>query len=61
MSILVIVIIVFSVGLVVSGILLLKQSAKKFHLSDEQLKEIKERNKQLDEQEQQEADGKPKT
>lgn len=48
----IIIIIAIALGTVVSGILLLKQSARKFKLSDEQLARIKERNKELDKQEQ---------
>jgi len=52
MSLSTIIIIVIALGTVVSAILLLKQSAKKFNLTDEQLKEIKKRNKALDKEEQ---------
>jgi hypothetical protein len=38
-------------AMVVGGILLLKQSAKKFDLTDEQLKKINARNKQIEKQE----------
>lgn len=38
-------------GTIVSGILLLKQSAKKFNLTDEQLERIKAREKALKEKE----------
>lgn len=38
-------------GTVISGILLLKQSAKKFNLTDEQLKKIKDREKILKKEE----------
>lgn len=47
-------IIVFALGSVVSAVLLLKQSARKFDLSDEQLKKINQRNKKLDEEEERE-------
>lgn len=47
-------IIIIALGTVVSGILLLKQSARKFDLSDEQLAEIKKRNEALDKQEKEE-------
>jgi len=42
-------IIVIALGTIVSGIMLLKRSAKKFNLSDEQLEKIKQRNKAQDE------------
>lgn len=38
-------------GTVISGILLLKQSAKKFNLTDEQLKKIKDREEILKKEE----------
>lgn len=44
-------IIALALGMIVSGILLLKQSAKKFNLTDEQLKKIKQRNKTLEKEE----------
>jgi len=47
-------IIVIVLGTVVSAILLLKQSARKFDLSQEQLNKIKQRNKKLDEEEKKE-------
>lgn len=46
-----IVITVLALGIVVGGVMLLKRSAKKFDLSPEQLKEIKERNEALDKEE----------
>jgi len=42
------------IGTIISGVLLLKQSAKKFKLSDEQLKRINERNQALEKEEQKE-------
>jgi uncharacterized protein HemX len=48
MSITAIILIVLALGMVFGGVLLLKQSAKKFNLTDEQLKDIKARNIQLD-------------
>jgi DUF2897 family protein len=45
------IILIISLGMIVSPILLLKQSAKKFNLSEQQLKDIKERNKALDAEE----------
>lgn len=53
MNWLVILVIALALGIVVSGILLLKQSAKKFHLSPEQLARINKRNKRLEQEEQQ--------
>lgn len=49
-------IVIISFGIIVSAILLLKQSAKKFNLTDQQLKEIKQRNQQLDKRDQKEND-----
>ncbi|WP_286262623.1 DUF2897 family protein [Thalassotalea atypica] len=43
-----------ALGLIVGGILLLKQSAKKFKLTEQQLEEINQRNKELDAIEEQE-------
>lgn len=43
-------VIVLALGLIVSGILLLKQSARKFDLTEEELKKIKQRNKEWDEE-----------
>ena len=54
MSLTVVIIIVLSLGIIVSGILLLKQSAKKFKLSDKQLEEIKKRNDALAQEEKEE-------
>ena len=54
MSIITIIIIVIAVGSIASGILLLKQSAKKFDLTKEQLTKIKERNEELDKESEQE-------
>ena len=51
MSLIIIAIIVIALGTIVSAIMLLKQSAKKFDLSQEQLDTIKKRNNMLDEQE----------
>ena len=42
---------IIALGIIVSGILLLKQSAKKFKLTDEQLARINERNKVLEKEE----------
>ncbi|HEJ9499563.1 TPA: DUF2897 family protein [Pseudomonas aeruginosa] len=44
-------IIVLALGSIVSGLLLLRDSAKKLPLSEEQLKRIHERNAELDAQE----------
>ncbi|WDE03816.1 DUF2897 family protein [Thalassomonas viridans] len=54
MSLTAVIIILLCLGVIVSGILLLKQSAKKFNLTEQQLKEIKARNRQLEKEEQQE-------
>ena len=51
MSITAIIIILLALGLIQGGVLLLKKSAKKFNLSDEQLKKINERNQALDKEE----------
>jgi len=48
MTFITLLIIIISLGIIVSGIMLLKQSAKKFNLSDEQLNKIKQRNKEQD-------------
>jgi len=50
-------IIIFALGSIVGGILLLKRSAKKFTLTAEQLEKIKARNELLDKQEQKEKEG----
>jgi hypothetical protein len=54
MSLIEIIIIVVAIGLVVSAVLLLKQSAKKFNLTDEQLDKINKRNEVLDKEEKKE-------
>ena len=46
-----ILLIIVILGTVVSGIILLKQSATKFHLSDEQKKKVDARKKELEAQE----------
>lgn len=51
MSTLTIVVFVAVFGMLIGGILQLLKSAKKFNLTDEQLKRIKERNMQLDKEE----------
>ena len=51
MDISLLLILLLALGIIVSGILLLKQSARKFDLTDEQLADIKKRNKTLDEEE----------
>ena len=48
MNFITILIIIFALGIIVSGIMLLKQSAKKLNLSDEQRDKIKKRNKEQD-------------
>jgi len=45
---------VLALGIIIGGVLLLKKSAKKFDLTDEQLTKIKQRNEALDEAEQDE-------
>jgi hypothetical protein len=52
MSLSVIILITLALGSIVGGILLLKKSARKFDLTTEQLENIKKRNKELDEKEQ---------
>ncbi|WDE00625.1 DUF2897 family protein [Thalassomonas actiniarum] len=54
MSITGIIIILLCLGMIVGGILLLKKSAKKFNLTEQQLKDIKARNQALEKEEQQE-------
>lgn len=51
MNYLSILVILIALGIVVSAVLLLKQSAKKFKLTDAQIKKIKQRNIALDKQE----------
>lgn len=51
MSLTVIFIFVFALGIIISGIVLLKQSATKFNLSKKQLDDIKARNKSIDKEE----------
>jgi hypothetical protein len=41
-------------GIIVGGLLVIKKTAKKFNLTEQQLERIKERNKVLDKKEQQE-------
>jgi hypothetical protein len=41
-------------GIIVGGLLVIKKTAKKFNLTEQQLDRIKERNKVLDKKEQQE-------
>jgi len=52
MSLSVIILITLALGIIIGGILLLKKSARKFDLTTEQLENIKKRNKELDEKEQ---------
>jgi len=40
-----------ALGLIIGGVLLLKQSAKKFNLSEEQLEDINKRNAELEKEE----------
>jgi len=52
MSVTAIIIITLAVGIIIGGILVLKNSARKFNLSPEQLDKIKKRNEALDKEEQ---------
>ena len=54
MSITAIIFTLLAIGSIVGGILVLKKSAKKFDLTNEQLTNIKKRNENLDKQEQKE-------
>lgn len=46
-----IIILALVIGMIIGGVLLLKRTANKFDLTDEQLTEIKKRNQQFDEEE----------
>jgi uncharacterized membrane protein YciS (DUF1049 family) len=46
-------IIVIALGIIIGGIMVLKKSARKFNLTDDQLKDIKERNKEQSEKDNQ--------
>lgn len=46
---------ILALGIVVSGVLLLKQSATKFHLSDEQWRKVKKRQQELQKEEDQDS------
>jgi len=52
MSLSELILITLALGIIIGGILLLKKSARKFDLTTEQLENIKKRNKELDEKEQ---------
>jgi uncharacterized protein YpmB len=54
MSLIGIIIAVVALGLIASAVLILKQSAKKFDLSEEQLKDINKRNAELEAEEKKE-------
>ena len=54
MSIIQILLIVIALGIVIGGLLLIKKSAKKFILSDEQLTKINKRNEKLEKEEKEE-------
>ncbi|WP_426360197.1 DUF2897 family protein [Pseudocolwellia sp. HL-MZ19] len=54
MSTIGIIIALIALGLIVGGILLLKQSAKKFNLSEQQLEDINKRNVELEQEEKKE-------
>lgn len=58
MSLSLIFIILIALGIIIGGVLLLKQSAKKFNLSPEQLKRIKARNEALDKEAREEEEKK---
>jgi len=47
-----IIIITLAIGIIIGGILVLKNSARKFNLTTEQLDKIKKRNEELDKEEQ---------
>ena len=51
MTISVLVIIVLALSSIIGAVMVLKKSAKKFNLTDEQLTKIKQRNKELDKKE----------
>lgn len=51
MSLSIIILISLALGVILGGVLLLKKSARKFDLTDDQLERIKKRNKAMDEQE----------
>lgn len=51
MSMSIIILITLALGIIIGGVLVLKKSARKFDLTEEQLEKIKKRNKELDEQE----------
>ncbi|MCJ8296843.1 MAG: DUF2897 family protein [Colwellia sp.] len=54
MSLIEIIITALALGIIVGGIYVLKKSARKFNLTPEQLKKIKQRNEMLDKEEQEE-------
>lgn len=54
MSIIQILLIVIALGILIGGLLLIKKSAKKFILSDEQLTKINKRNEKLEKEENEE-------
>jgi uncharacterized membrane protein YciS (DUF1049 family) len=45
---------IFIFGVIIGGVMVLKKTARKFTLTEQQLKKIKERNKALDKEEEQE-------
>jgi hypothetical protein len=51
MSITAIIITALAIGIIVGGILVIKKSAHKFNLTEEQLTKIKKRNEELDKEE----------
>ena len=50
------IIITLALGSIIGAIMLLQKTAKKFHLSPEQLKNIKARNQELDKKQQEDED-----
>jgi uncharacterized membrane protein (DUF106 family) len=54
MSIATIIITIFIFGVIIGGVMVLKITARKFTLTEQQLKKIKERNKALDKEEEEE-------
>lgn len=51
MSATAIIIITLAIGIIIGGVLVLKNSARKFNLTTEQLDKIKKRNEELDKEE----------
>ncbi len=53
MSLSTIILIALALGIILGGVLVLKKSARKFDLTNEQLDRIKKRNEEIDKKEQQ--------